>query len=115
MNSKNCSLALPRPEPAKDWTGASKDCWLPGRCLPEKYESWIAVCGGLLGVVGFCLGRQSVAVSPPRHRRSGGSSCRPVTKFRSRKISLPVSSVRPAPREGMFGRGPVTIEISKTP
>jgi hypothetical protein len=108
--------ALPRPEPGER-LDQRIDGLLAGqpalrRRIPLAWPA-MAAC---IGVFGFFLGRQSVAVLTPQPATIAAPQVADrVTTIPLNKDQLAGLLLRPAPREGMFGRGPVMIEISKTP
>jgi hypothetical protein len=122
--------AISRPAPSK-----SLDERIQALLAPEPIQSrtsrwrdafaWCAtaVC---IGLVGFYVGRVSVRTQPasapvttvaPPSESPSQSSPSPATVV---NIPLPDDQlaalfVRPSPREGLLGKGPFTLEVSRSP
>jgi hypothetical protein len=121
--------ALPRPEPGEQLDQRIRTL-LARQPVPLQIRrssatmAWIATAA-CIGAIGFFLGRQSVVVGPMPTAVAGAAPASDppaVTPDAANITNIPLNEeqlagllARPAPREGMFGRGPMTIEVSKTP
>ncbi len=121
--------ALPRPEPGEKLDQRIDDLLArqPVRLPVARWKStgaWIATAA-CIGVLSFFLGRQSVAVSPAQAAVIAAAPAAnlplQVAPVATQVTNIPLNEdqlagflAHPAVREGMFGRGPMTIEISTT-
>jgi hypothetical protein len=119
--------ALPRSEPSEnlDERIGALLAHQPVRSLIHRWNgklAWIATAA-CVGAIGFYLGRQSVVVVtvPTTLTAAAPTADLPlgVAPVATHVTSVPLGAdqlaklfVSPASREGMFGKGPVTIEVS---
>lgn len=119
--------ALSRPEPSSELDERVKAVLAqpsPGHSRP-KWRSVLASCGtsACIGLIGFYLGRQSIGparesatiastVPAPAPASESVPVSTNVTKIPLREDQLAGLFANVRVREGMLGKGPVTIEIS---
>ena len=122
--------AVPRPEPGEK-LDQRIDALLahpPIRSSTRRWKSTLAwtATAACVGAIGFYLGRQSVVRMPPETAviaaAPASDSPLEVAPVATNITSVPWDAdqlaklfVGPTGREGMFGKGPVTFEISPSP
>ena len=122
--------AVPRPEPSEK-LDQRIDALLAQPPVRAPIRRWSGTMGWVataacVGALGFYLGRHSAIQALPHAAVTAAApasdpppKAAPVT---AKVTSVPLDAdqlakifVSPTPREGMFGKGPVTFEISTSP